>query len=137
MGSEDAVARLRQAAAALRAAPIPVETQKYGTQYVLRLRAAQIDYQAVLAARKAKDPDYVDEFATARQLAFMLCDEHGVSLYDFRNEDHLREIGDMWWSDVKKLLDAATPTTTENGGVVGDPKNLPTESGSTSTSLKH
>lgn len=88
----------------------PVEVPGWGTVYVRPLTVAQVDLQQQEAKREGADP-----LRFARAAARMLCDEHGVLLFDANSKEDLDLLAAQSWDQLRLLLEAEAGGDEKNG----------------------
>lgn len=73
----------------------------WGTLHIRPLTVAQVDLQQQESRKDGKDA-----LRFARAAARMLCDEHGVLLFDEASEADLQLLASQPWESLRKVLEA-------------------------------
>lgn len=88
----------------------PVDVPGWGTVHIRPLTVAQVDLQQQEAKREGADPHRF-----ARAAARMLCDEHGVLLFDATSKEDIELLAAQGWEQLRPLLEAETGGDEKNG----------------------
>jgi len=95
--------------AAASSKPLPVDVPAWGgTVYVRQLTVAEVEEQTEDTEQKA------DKHRIARATARVLCDEHGVRLFDPRSDADVALIGRQPWNVLRAILAKSNPDTPGN-----------------------